>query len=121
MPEPSSAEKAREKTLTGAAGEYYVAFRLAALGYAVGVTTAWAIDVVAASAKTAKAITIQTKTASSAFKVDKDGDSYWQWPLGKEDQPESKSFYYAFIDLKGDASKNPKMFIVLSTKLKTLG
>jgi hypothetical protein len=28
-----------DMTLVGAAGEYYIAFRLAALGYAVGVTT----------------------------------------------------------------------------------
>ena len=34
----SQTEVTVEKPLTGAAGEYYVAFRLSALGYAIGLT-----------------------------------------------------------------------------------
>ncbi len=58
-----------EKVLTGAAGEYYVAFRLAAMGYAVGLTTRGVstIDLIAANVKTSKSITIQTKTMLNAF------------------------------------------------------
>ncbi|MFC2017640.1 hypothetical protein ACFLUD_04470, partial [Chloroflexota bacterium] len=59
----------KDKALTGAAGEYYVAFRLAAKGYAVGLTPRGtiSIDLIVANPTTGKSITIQTKTMMKAF------------------------------------------------------
>ena len=58
----------KDKVLTGAAGEYYVAFQLAASEYAVGLTTRGTrlIDIFVANPKTGKSITIQTKTMRKA-------------------------------------------------------
>lgn len=111
----------RDKILTGAAGEYYVAFRLSAMGYAVGVTTrgARAIDLVVANPKTAKSVTVQTKTMFQASGASKYG-GYWNWRVGVASKPVHRSFFYVFVDLKGDISKVPDVFIVPSRSLLSL-
>ena len=76
----------KDKVLTGAAGEYYLAFRLTAMGYAVGLTTRGtrAIDLTVANVKTAKSITVQTKTMLNASAGSKrDAEYWWKWRLSE--------------------------------------
>ena len=115
----TKSDKTKDKALTGAAGEYYVAFRLAAEGYAVGLTPrgTTSIDLIVARTDTGKSITIQTKTASNAFVQSRKWGPYWKWPLGRSQQPSHETFFYAFIDLKNDPSQTPDIFIVPSDGL----
>ena len=66
----------KDKALTGAAGAYYVGFRLSALEYAVGLTThgTSAIDMFVANPDTGKSITIQSKTMLNALVQSKKWD-----------------------------------------------
>ncbi len=59
----------KDRALTGAAGEHYVAFRLTAMGYAVGLTTRGTrtVDMVVANPDTGKSVSIDTKTMKKAF------------------------------------------------------
>ena len=114
---------AMEKVLTGAAGEYYVAFRLAAMGYAVGLTTRGVstIDLIVANVKTSKSITIQTKTMLNAFTGSKrDNEYWWKWRMGISVKPVEDTFFFTFVDMKGDAANVPDVFIVSSIKVSGL-
>ena len=109
---------AKQKALTGAAGEYYLAYRLAAEGYAVGLTPrgTMSVDLIVANPDTGKSITIQTKTGSDAFVPSKKYGPYWKWRTGKPQKPQ-ETLFYAFIDLKDDPSQAPDVFIVSSSDL----
>ena len=111
----------RDKALTGAAGEYYVAFRLLAEGYAVGLTPrgTTSIDLIVTNPKTKETITIQTKTGRNAFIQNSKYGNYWKWRVGKPREPH-ESFFYAFVDLKGDLKQTPDVFIVPSKQLASL-
>ncbi len=115
---------ARDKVLTGAAGAYYVAFQLSAQGYAVGLTTygTKAIDLFVAKPDTLKSVTVQVKTASKAFVSSKKGWTGWNWQAGINviHRLVSTSYFYAFVDLKGNLSEIPDVFIVPSCKLRNL-
>ena len=115
---------AKDKVLTGAAGAYYIGFRLSALGYAVGLTThgTRAIDMFVANPDTGKSITIQTKTMlKDAFRRSGKYGNYWCWPVGKSPQKADETFFYVFVDLRGDPSnKTPHVFIVPSVVLAPL-
>jgi len=113
----------QDKALTGAAGAYYVAFRLTAMGYAVGLTAygTRAIDLPVANPDTGKSITIQTKTMfKDAFVLWKNGTYLLKWQVGKTRRPTHKTFFYAFVDLKGDLEQIPNVFIVPSMELRRL-
>ena len=109
----------KDKALTGAAGEYYIAFRLTAEGYAVGLTPSGttSIDLIVANPDTGKSITIQTKTASNAFVRSRKWGPYWKWPLGSSQRLPHDTFFYTFVDLKKDPSQTPDVFIVPSDML----
>jgi hypothetical protein len=109
---------AKDKALIGAAGEYYVAFRLLARRYTVALTPrgTTSIDMIVANPETGKSITIQTKTGENAFVRSKD---LWNWRVGKLRKPHA-SFFYMFVDLKNDPSQTPDVFIVPSGKLRSL-
>jgi len=110
----------RDKVLTGAAGEYYIGFRLTAQGYAVGLTArgARAIDMVVANPNSGKSITIQTKTMLDAFVQSRKWGPYWKWRVGTTSlRPAHETFFYAFVDLRDDPSKTPHVFIVPSVQL----
>ena len=94
----------KDKALTGAAGAYYVGFRLSAMGYAVGLTThgTRAIDMFVANPDTRKSVTIQTKTMRKASVQSKTEGLYWNWPVGKSRPKAHETFFYAFVDLKDD-------------------
>lgn len=110
----------KDKVLTGAAGEYYIGFRLTAQGYAVGLTTRGtrAIDMVVASPDTKKSITIQTKTMLDALVQSRKWGAYLKWRLGTTSlRPAHETFFYAFVSLRGDPSTTPHVFIVPSVQL----
>ena len=113
----------KDRTLTGSAGEHYIAFRLAAMGYAVGLTTRGTrtIDMVVGNPDNGKSITIDTKTMKKAFWQSKD-DCWWKWRMGKNafDKPVYKDFYYALVDLKNDPTQTPDVFILPSEEVKGL-
>ena len=113
---------APEKALVGAAGEHYVAFRLSAMGYAVGLTPrgASAVDLLVANLKTNKSITIQTKTMYEGAVKYKDGATWWKWRVGRSWEQHDAGFFYVFVDFRGDPSKSPDVFIVPSTDLVNL-
>jgi hypothetical protein len=112
----------KDKALTGAAGEYYVAFRLTAMEYAVGLTPhgTMAIDLIGANPRTGKSVTIQTKTATNAFKKPKKDKPYWYWRVPTSPPETHESFFYAFVDLKGGLPETPDVFIVPSSELHHL-
>ena len=109
---------AKDKALTGAAGAYYVGFRLTAEGYAVGLTAhgTRSIDMVVANPDTGKSIAIQTKTMRKASERTKT-ESWWKWRVGTSGRPAHESFFYAFVDLRNDPSQTPDVFIVPSSEL----
>ena len=108
----------KDLALTGAAGEYYVAFRLLAKNYTVALTPrgTTSIDMIVANRETGKTITIQTKTGKDAFVK---RNSLWNWRVGRPRKPFA-SFFYVFVDLKNDPSQTPDVFIVPSEKLRPL-
>ena len=109
------------KELTGAAGEHYVAFQLSARGYAVGLTAQGTknADLLVANLETGKSATIQIKTMTSAFVRSKKYEPYWKWRVRVPEMP-SETFLYAFVDLKGDISDSPDVFIVPSHEILDL-
>ncbi len=109
---------AKDNALIGAAGEYYVAFRVLAMRYAVALTPrgTTSIDMIVSNHETGKSIMIQTKTMEKAFVRSKD---LWNWRVGKPRKP-NESFFYVFVDLKNDSSQTPDVFIVPSGKLHSL-
>jgi len=111
----------RDKALTGAAGEYYVAFRLAAEGCAVGLTAhgTRAIDIVVANPDTGRSVTIQSKTMRNALGQSAT-ESWWKWRVGSSRRPAHENFFYAFVNLKDDPSETPDVFIVPSGQLISL-
>jgi len=116
-------EAKKDKALTGAAGAYYVAFRLTAQGYAVGLTThgTRSIDMVVANPDTGKSITIQTKTMREAFMPRTKWGPYWKWRVSTKPSlyPKDNAFFYTFVDLADDRpKKTPDVFIVPSMQLE---
>jgi hypothetical protein len=106
----------RTTTLTAAAGEHYVAYRLSQLGYAVALTRAGTplVDLMVAS-QDGNAVSVQVKTSSAAYFTHKDrAKNYWNWDVGeKARHARGESLFYAFVDLKGSADgASPDVFIV---------
>jgi hypothetical protein len=108
-------------TLVGCAGEHYVAYRLSAMGYHAALTRGGVpcVDVVVGSPEGHNSITIQVKTSNKAFfrmgKKHPDRDpACWCWPIGrKADSLCGETFFYAFVDLKGCASKQPPSLMLV--------
>lgn len=115
-----------DKALVGVAGEYYIAFRLSAMGYHVGFTApgARAADLLVSNLETGKSITIQVKTMQKAFVKSKKYDPYWKWRVGTSRFHPHESFYYLFVDLRRNLSNapyvEPYVFIVPSLGLEPL-
>ena len=114
---------ARDRVLTGAAGEHYVAFRFAAMGYAVGLTTRGTrtVDLVVANPDNGKSVTIDTKTMQEAY-TQSGSDCWWKWRMGIRayKKPIYEDFFYVLVDLKGEPTKTPDVFIVPSKELDHL-
>ena len=112
-----------EKALTGAAGEHYVAFRLAAMGCPVGFTPRGTkgADLLVTDISTGKSITLQVKTGSDAYMPRSTWGPYWKWRVGVSRSPQQTTLYYLFVDMKGDPSKSPDVFVVPSVTLESTG
>lgn len=110
----------KDKALTGAAGEHYVAFQLSARGYAVGLTAQGtrSADLLVTNLETGKSITIQVKTMLNAFVQSRKWGPYWKWRVGIHRAHPQAMFYYLLVDLKDDPSKPPDVFAVPSMDLK---
>ncbi len=110
----------KDKALTGAAGEYYVAFQLSARGYAVGLTARGtkSADLLVTNLETGKSVTIQVKTMWNAFVRSRKWEPYWKWRVGTSRAPAYRTFFYAFVDLKENPAGAPDVFIVPSVQLE---
>ena len=108
------------KALTGAAGEHYVAFRLSAMGYAVGFTAPGTkgADLLVTNLETGESITVQVKTMWDAFVPSRKWGPFWKWRVGVSRPRPQKTHLYLFVDLKGDVSKSPDVFVVPSLDLE---
>lgn len=113
----------RATSLTGAAGEHYVAFIFSSLGYPVALTRGGSptIDLMIGDLKGGAAISVQVKTSSCAWRkrVRKPENSHWEWDVKPQKALElrGESIFYAFVDLKEGESKaiqKPDIFIVPS-------
>lgn len=112
----------RPTSLTGAAGEHFVAFILSSLGYPVALTRGGSptIDLMVGDLTGGTAVSIQVKTSTYAWRkrVRKPEDSHWEWDVGRKALSiRGDSIFYAFVDLKGDDSGiiyPPDLFILPS-------
>lgn len=115
----------RATSLTGAAGEHYVAYKLSALGFPTALTRGGSpvIDLMVGGLSGDKALSIQVKTSNHArreYKRDKNRHkNHWEWDVGaKGKKLKGDSIFYAFVNLKGTPSAvcnpHPEVFIVPS-------
>jgi len=125
----------RATSLTGAAGEHYVAYVLSALGFPVGLTRGGSptVDILVSDVEGKKSISIQVKTSNWAWRKysKKVEHNHWEWDVGAKGKTLSgDSIFYAFVDLRWDESKSlsenleeePVVFIVPSEDVeKELG
>jgi len=111
--------------ITGAAGEYFVAARLAAMGYVVALTRGGSpsVDLLVSNQSGSMTVSIQVKTAWWArrdHKRKKEKDR-WEWPIRRyEAQDASPQFLYAFVDLRAwpDTGYTPLVFVMPSKEVK---
>ena len=106
----------RHTTLTGAAGEHYVAFALSVRGYVAALTRGGTpfIDILCSSADGKRTLAIQVKTMSYAFhgRKRKPENSHWAFDVGwKAVGNRDNSFLYAFVCLQGIGDGKPLVFI----------
>jgi hypothetical protein len=115
----------RLTSLTGAAGEHFVAYKLSLMGYPVGLTRGGSptVDIMVGDLKGNETISIQVKTSSYAWRdfKRKPENNHWEWDVGaKALKIGSKSLFYAFVDLQGgDLKILPSIFIVPSSDVKS--
>ena len=112
----------RPTSLTGAAGEHYVAFQLTARGFSVALTRGGApvADILVTNLKGNKTIAIQVKTSNWAYRPrPRKKDPRWEWDVGiGGTKYSSRNLYYAFVDLKDwNEGGSPDVFFVKSEKV----
>lgn len=104
----------------GAAGEYYVAYKLSQMGYLVALTPGGAahLDLMVGNPLGSNFVAIQVKTAGYAwvdFKRTPER-SYWKWRVrAKAAQLTSDRLFYAFVNLGG--LNGTEVFIVPAAKV----
>ena len=94
-------------TLSGVAGEYFVAAELSRRGYIASITlrNTKGIDILASNQEASKSVGIQVKTSQGSRKA---------WVLTKKAEDNySDNFFYPFVNLKGEMSR-PDYHIVPS-------
>jgi hypothetical protein len=110
----------RATSLTSAAGEHFIAFRLSAMGFPVALTRGGSptIDLMVGDLAGNAAISLQVKTSTGAWRPSKRNPqkSHWEWDVGNKTQLlRGESIYYVFVDLKwGDGKVTPDAFVVPS-------
>ena len=106
----------RHTTLTGAAGEHYVAFALSTHGYIAALTRGGTptVDILCSSIDGKRTLAIQVKTMSYAYRgrKRKPEESHWEFDVGgKAVGNRDNSFVYAFVCLMGKGDGKPIIFI----------
>ncbi|HMO15294.1 MAG TPA: hypothetical protein PKD64_10380 [Pirellulaceae bacterium] len=111
----------RATSLTAAAGEHFIAFKLSQMGYPAALTRGGSptIDLMAGNLDGSETVSLQIKTSSGAWREykRKPENNHWEWPVGHLAKTlNGKSIFYAFVDLKwsGDDENIPDVFIVPS-------
>lgn len=111
----------RASTLTAAAGEHFIAFRLSAMDYPVALTRAGSptVDMMVGNLTGSETVSLQVKTSSGAWRERKrkPEESHWEWTVGKGAMDlKGKSVFYVFVDLKWADNElvTPDVFIVPS-------
>ncbi len=97
-------------TLTGIAGEYFVAAELSRRGFMASITLRNndSVDIHASKLSNNKIFSIQVKTNQSGNR---------DWILSKKAEKKfSENFFYIFVSLKGETER-PEFFIVPSIKV----
>lgn len=115
---------ARATALTGTAGTYFVASRLAHQGLHAAVTHGNApfVDVLVSLPDGSAAVSLQVKTSASALRKRGRGknrvDHHYEWDLGRKAATTARDdLFVAFVDLK-KYDKIPDVYIVPSRVLK---
>ena len=110
----------------GTAGEHYVAFRLAQLGFVVAIPRGGspAVDLLVSNVGATRTLAIQVKTTEWAERKRGRGTErrahHLEFPLGhKATHHASDNLYYVFVDLRGRDPKlsHPVSYIVPSTEI----
>jgi hypothetical protein len=110
----------RPHALTGAAGSFFVASRLAYHGIHASVTfgNAPSVDIIVSSADGGSSLAIQVKTTASAGRTRGRGENkvphHYEWDIGEKGARKFRpNLYYALVDLRGFAEL-PDVFIIPS-------
>lgn len=103
------------------AGEHFVAYKLSAQGYPVGLTRGGtqSIDLMVGDIGGNAGVSIQVKTSSSAWREykKKPENNHWEWPVSKKVLSlVGDSLFYALVDLKSGTGM-PDVFIVPSADI----
>ncbi len=112
----------RPPILTAAAGEYYVAFHLSAMNFAVGLPRANTpgVDLLVANQLGTKTVAIQVKTRDWARRERKrkTESNHWNWEVGpRAGTLRGENIFYAFVDLRWGSGNPPQVFIVPSADI----
>ncbi len=99
-----------ETTLTGAAGEHYIMFRLLGKGYIAGLAPHGApnADIIATDIKGKKSVAIQVKT-----RLPKGSDNGWHM-RPKHVELKEPNLYYCFVDLSNESGNSPSVYVIPS-------
>jgi hypothetical protein len=113
----------RNKTITGASGEFFVASYLSALNLVVALPRGGvpSSDLLITNERGEKTISLQVKSARKPFnKSIKYGD-YLAWPASSKEITVSDKHWYALVDLKNwpEDDKIPEVFFMPSEKFKS--
>lgn len=121
-------KKMRTTAITGTAGEHYVAYRLARMGYLPALTRGGSpsVDILVANQTGTGTLGIQVKTSTWAwyqYKRDKQKPNFWNWDVNpKATTLKGDRLFYAFVDLRDDPKdhQEPVVFIVPSKDVTEL-
>jgi hypothetical protein len=114
--------------ITGAAGEHFVAARLAAMGFVVALTRGGSptADILVSTRLSDRTIAIQVKTATWARREYKTAKSkpnnHWEWQMGWDcDASAAPNLWYASVDLRGwPDGPVPEVFLVPSSRVASM-
>ncbi len=114
----------RSGILTGTAGVYHVASRLAAQGFHAAVTfgNAPSVDILVSQVEGAANLSIQVKTSRWALRTRGRGRQkqphHYEWDVGERTANlRHPDLFFAFVDLKSGKEELPDVFIVPSQRV----
>lgn len=113
----------RATSLTAAAGEHFVAYKLSLLGLPAAMTRGGspAIDLMVGDLSGNNAVSVQVKASSNARRVYKKEENahknHWEWDVGPKGKSlRGDSIFYAFVNFGGKKNAlTPEVFIVPSS------